>query len=205
MRPALLVGAMLLALLLAACGGDDDDGGGDDNAGSDSGNIWEADEIGDYPYPVQRFTNEAPSAEGRHFAQGEFPGYNTVQYGTDPPTSGRHIGELVQAGVYDQPLPNEVMVHQMEHGYPILWYNCSAEPALDESACNSLRSDLTAIVTAALSDEIRAVMTPDTTMTHRIALTSWQYMDTMPEVDEERIRTFIETFECHYDPEGGCT
>jgi hypothetical protein len=30
-------------------------------------------------------------------------------------------------------------------------------------------------------------------------------MDRMDEVDEERIRTFLETFECHYDPEGGCT
>ena len=97
------------------------------------------------------------------------------------------------------------MVHQMEHGYPILWYNCTAQPALDEAACTTLRGDLTAIVSAALGDEVRAVMTPDTTMTHRIALTAWQYMDTMDEVDEERIRTFLETFECHYDPEGGCT
>ena len=66
---------MLLLLLLVACGGDDDDEGADSG---DTGNMWEADEIGDYPYPVQRFPNEAPSAEGRHFMQGEFPGYNTV-------------------------------------------------------------------------------------------------------------------------------
>ncbi len=203
-RPVLLLLAACLSVvvLLAACGGDDDDDGG---GGAASENIWEADEIGEYPYPVQRFDNEAPSAEGRHFAQGEFPGYNTVQYGTDPPTSGRHIGELVEPGVYDEPVPNEVLVHQMEHGYAIAWYNCAASPALDEAGCSAVRDELGQVVNQALGDGLRAVMTPDTTMTHRIALTAWQYMDTMDEVDEERIRTFLERFECHYDPEGGCS
>src|SRR5687768_16353463 len=98
----LLAACLSVVVLLAACGGDDDD---DDGGGGASGNIWEADEIGGYPYPVQRLDNEAPSAEGRHFAQGELPGYKTVQYGTDPPTSGRHIGELVEPAVYDEPVP----------------------------------------------------------------------------------------------------
>jgi len=47
-------------------------------------------------------------------------------------------------------------------------------------------------------------MTPDTTMAYRIAITAWQFMDTMPNADEERVGAFIDTFECHYDPEGGC-
>jgi hypothetical protein len=199
-----MLAATLLLALFAACGGDDDESASNDDAPAND-DIWEAPILDDYPYPVQRFTNEAPSADGRHFAQGEFTGYNTVEYGTDPPTSGPHIGELVQMGVYDQPIPNEVMVHQMEHGYPILWYNCAADPALDEAACTQLQTDLAQIVNTAIGDGTRAVMTPDTTMEHRIALTAWQYMDTMDEVDEERIVTFLDKFECHYDPEGGCS
>jgi hypothetical protein len=195
----ILIPITMIALLLSACGGGDDD-----VERVESDNIWEAAEITGYPYPVQRFENEAPSEEGRHFSQGEFPGYNTVEYGTDPPTSGKHIGELAQPGVHDQPVPNEVMVHQMEHGYPIIWYNCDAEPAFDAEQCRDLRNALGEIAVAAGGDGIKLVMTPDTTMEHRIALTAWQYMDTMDEVDEERIRTFLETFECNYDPEGGC-
>ena len=191
-----VVVAVLGFLLLADIGGGDDDTRETD---------YEAAEIGDYPYPVQRFANEAPTAEGRHYAQGEWQGPNTTPYNTDPPTSGKHVGQLVREGVYDAPQPDEVMVHNMEHGYSIVWYNCAAPPALDEAGCTELRSELARIVNQAIAEGFKGIVTPDTTMEYRIALTAWQYMDTMDEVDEERIRTFLERFECHYDPEGGCT
>ncbi len=188
-----------LAVLIAGCGG----GGGDRAAGTSTPN-WSAEPVSDYPYPVQMLPNEAPDAEGRHYSQGEFEGYNTAKYGSDPPTSGKHIGQLAQAGVYDQAIPNEVAVHHMEHGYTIVWYNCGAEPPLDSGGCTDLRNQLTAIVQPAVAGGYHVVMTPDDTMTPRIALTAWQFMDTMNEVDQDRINTFLETFECHYDPEGTC-
>jgi hypothetical protein len=199
MKPATFAGAFVALVLLAACGGGDD--AASDTAGQTE---WTAEVVEDYPYPVQMFENEAPSAEGRHFAQGEFPGYNTVQYGTDPPTSGKHIGQLAQVGVYDEPVPNEVAVHQMEHGYTMVWYNCDAEEPLAAAECTDLRNELSSIVQPAVAEGYHVVMTPDATMEHRLAVTAWQFMDTMDEVDTERLRTFVETFECHYDPEGTC-
>ncbi len=47
-------------------------------------------------------------------------------------------------------------------------------------------------------------MTPYTLMDSRIALTAWGYLDTFEEFDEARVRAFIETFECNFDPEGFC-
>jgi hypothetical protein len=45
-------------------------------------------------------------------------------YNTDPPTSGPHAG-TVRAGFYDEALPDENLVHNLEHGYVIIGYNCS--------------------------------------------------------------------------------
>lgn len=196
--------ALLLAALtlLAACGGDDDGDNGVGRIASD--NIWEAPEVTGYAFPAERFTNEAPSAEGRHFSEGEFAGFGSVAYETDPPTSGRHVGQLAAPGVSDLAIPDEIAVHQMEHGYVVVWYNCNAASGLTGEACTELRNDLSAIVQPSAQANVNVVMSPDPTMEHRIALTAWQYMDTMEEVDRERIQAFFDAFECNYDPEGTC-
>lgn len=194
-RVLILVSALILVPLLAFVlirgGGDDDDE-----------TEWDAEAIGDYPYDVQMFANEAPTAEGRHYRE-EFPGYNTTEYNTNPPTSGKHIGELVQRGFQEQRVPDEVAVHQMEHGFTVVRYNCEAPPALDATGCNDLRSQVFGLVSEKAADR-HVIGFPDTEMPFRIAVTAWQFMDTVDAFDEERITTFIDTFECHYDPEGGC-
>jgi hypothetical protein len=184
----IVVGVLLLTL-------DNGNGGGDDE--------WFAKPVENYPYPVQMFEAEV-GAEGRHFAAGEFQGYGTAPYGTDPPTSGRHIGELAQASVYETIVPNEVAVHNMEHGFVIVWYNCNAEPAISSEECATLRNNLSSVVQPAIGSGKFVVQTPDSTMDQRIALTAWQFMDVLDEFDAERIQTFIDTFVCHYDPEGSC-
>ncbi len=190
---------LLLALAVAVLAAMACSSGG----GEEGDNRWEADPIGDYPYPVEMLTNEAPSAEGRHYGQGEFQGYNTTTYNTNPPTSGRHIGELVQRGFYDERIPDEVAVHHMEHGYSVVWFNCMAEPALDATQCGELRDELSNLVQQE-AGSFHVIGFPDPEIPQRIALTAWQFMDTMETFEEARVRTFIETFECHYDPEGGC-
>jgi hypothetical protein len=201
-RLLLSITALLLAAGAVACSSGDDPEPTPQGA---VGSEWEAQPVKDYPYPVEMFTNEAPRAEGRHFADGEFRGYNTHEYGTVPPTSGKHIGELAQAGYYDAiPIPNEIAVHNMEHGYVILWFNCNADPMLVPDDCAVLLNELTAITQSLTAEGRSFVMTPHHTMASRIALTAWQFMDRMDEIDEERILAFVETFECHYDPEGTC-
>ena len=54
------------------------------------------------------------------------------QYSTNPPTSGPHYATTLQAGFYDQnsqpvltqPFAIANLVHNLEHGYVIFWYNC---------------------------------------------------------------------------------
>lgn len=192
---------LLSVALFVACGGGGDDGGdGGDDGGGDP---WFASPVDDYPYSVQMFEAEV-GREGRHFRPGTFPGYGSVDYETNPPTSGRHIGELVQAGIYDTVVPNEVAVHNMEHGFVIVWYSCTAGTPLNDEQCATLRNELSAVVQPAVADGKFVVQSPNTAIDHRIALTAWQFLDAFDEFDAERVSTFIDTFWCHYDPEGSC-
>ena len=183
-----------------ACGG-----GNDDSVATPTGSKRDAAAVKGYPYPVEMFPNEASGATARHFAEGELEGYNAHDYDTQPPTSGKHLAELATPGVYDAPpVPNEVAVHNMEHGYVIVWYNCNAEPMLTPTDCTKLGNALAAVVQPLVSSNHNIVLTPHLTMEPRIALTAWQFMDVMDAVDNDRITKFIETFECHYDPEATC-
>jgi hypothetical protein len=144
------------------------------------------------------FEDEAPApgdtTNPRHVNVGE------ATYNTDPPTSGPHTSQLAPAGLNDLPAPDEVLVHNMEHGYVIAWYNCNAQPILSGEDCAQLRND----IAQAIAGNRHAVGMPDTTMEKRIALTAWQFMDAFDEFDAARVQTFIETFECHYDLENTC-
>ena len=82
--------------------------------------------------------------------------------------------------MYDTPIPDEKLVHNLEHGGVGVHYNCP-------DGCDDLVKQLSAIVSGV--NEI--VMSPFPGMDTRIALTAWTYVDQFDEFDEERVRTFI--------------
>lgn len=47
-------------------------------------------------------------------------------------------------------------------------------------------------------------MTAFSDMKHRIALTAWQTLDAFDDFDADRIRAFVASFECEFNPEGFC-
>ena len=54
-------------------------------------------------------------------------------YNSDPPTSGPHYAEEANEQFYDSnnyKFPAGYLVHNLEHGYVIFWYNCGL---LDEA------------------------------------------------------------------------
>lgn len=53
------------------------------------------------------------------------PDGTKVNYTTDPPTFGPHYPDWITKGFYDTPRAEGNLVHSMEHGYVILWYDCS--------------------------------------------------------------------------------
>ena len=154
-------------------------------------------DLTDYPYTVQQIEE---IEDRSHFPTGEtYDGYNS-----DPPTSGPHADTFAPSGVSDPPVAREVAVHNMEHAGVVVWYNCEAEPALDNDACAVLADQLSQVVLQEVADGNAVLMTSYSLMDTRIALTSWGYLDTFDEFDEVRVTAFISTFECNFDPENFC-
>ena len=69
--------------------------------------------VGDGP-EIETFPDEG----NLHVAQD-----TPITYNTDPPTSGTHYPGATEGGFYDSPIPAGNLVHTMEHGGIIIYYN----------------------------------------------------------------------------------
>ena len=110
-------------------------------------------------------------------------GEGHAPYNSVPATSGWHYGQPqapARWGVHDEPLDDEVLVHNLEHGGVGVYYNCP-------DGCDELVEQLAGIVRGA--DQV--IMTPRPDMDSRIALTAWTFIDKFEEFDEQRVREFI--------------
>jgi hypothetical protein len=92
---------------------------------------------------------EEPKIEGQqHVDAGQ-----TIDYKTSPPTSGNHWppGQEADPEFYTEPIPNESLVHNMEHGQIVIWYSPDSSQELrndlesfEESANDSDNPDVRA-------------------------------------------------------------
>ena len=115
-------------------------------------------------------------------------------YLTTPPTSGRHWNGWVQCGFYTSPVPDERIVHNMEHGNIILSYNLTDQAQIEELAETFDDIGLTnAWGVARPYDQI-----PEGT----IYLTTWGVIDGPLNVaDKDRIEQFFEAYSGKLGPE----
>lgn len=116
-------------------------------------------------------------------------------FSTDPPTSGTHYPTWWEAGFYDEdspeatsvPFPAGYLVHNLEHGYVIFWYNCTL---LSAEACASLKAELRDLIEKA--NHFKVIAFPWTTTDVPVVATSWGRLLKMEQFDrtlaEEMIR-----------------
>ena len=95
-------------------------------------------------------------------------------YNSNPPTSGPHYVEPAQAGFYDEALPDEQLVHNLEHGYVVIWYNCTG---LEATACESFKTQIRSVMdqagTVGLSSSTKLIAVPRLSLPGPIAATTW--------------------------------
>lgn len=129
--------------------------------------------------------NTNPPAGGPHWSGG-----CTDEPSTSPPFCGP-----AQWGIYRNAWEPETLVHNMEHGGVVVWYN---------SADQSARDELEAIVTDKLPDVALVVLAPYPDMEEEtVALTSWSRIDKFPVADltAERVNAFIDAHVRRFNPE----
>lgn len=107
-----------------------------------------------------------------------------IVYNSTPPTSGPHLGTLASWGIHNEPVPNELQVHNLEDGGVMVQYNCP-------EGCDDLVSQLTEVV-GSYDDHV--ILAPYPEMESRIALTAWGRIDTFDDFDRERIERFIDEY-----------
>jgi len=110
------------------------------------------------------------------------------QYNSDPPTSGLHYAEEAQAGFYDENIytyPAGYLVHNLEHGYVIFWYNCDL---LDKSACSELKLQIRSVM-----DELggaKMIAYPWNSIDVPLVMTSWGRLQRFEAFDAEQAKAF---------------
>ena len=114
-------------------------------------------------------------------------------YSTIPPTSGRHWPTWSNCGFFNHPLPDELLVHNLEHGNIVVSYNLA-----DDTEVEALRSAVAAIPLAAEFAIVRRYTAIPEGM---VAVTAWGVLDRMIGVDPTRIAGFFEDYPGNTGPE----
>jgi hypothetical protein len=98
-----------------------------------------------------------------------------VEYDSDPPSGGNHYATWSAFQVYDYPVPNGFLVHDLEHGAVILWYNCPSgcadEVAQARAFIDGLPED--PVCSGGNQPPRRVTMVPYPELTVRWAASSW--------------------------------
>jgi len=114
-------------------------------------------------------------------------------YNSEPPTSGPHMPGIAPWGAYDQVIPKEYLVHNLEDGGVVIYYQC---PKGCPDLIKKLEGVLLKYKKRAETDKkyIHLVLAPYPDMDNRIALTAWTRLDKFNDFDEARIDQFIEAY-----------
>jgi hypothetical protein len=118
-------------------------------------------------------------------------------YNSTPPTSGPHYDGMVEWGVSPQPQQYEYLLHNLEDGGVVIYYQCP-------EVCAETVTALEAIVQPYLSTQRKLVVVrndpswldPNGQPLHKdmgakIAVTAWGKLLKLDEVDATRIQAFI--------------
>lgn len=123
-------------------------------------------------------------AEVPHIPTDTDPG----QYNSDPPTSGPHYAQEAETGFFDTNIytyPAGYLVHNLEHGYVIFWYNCDL---LDESACSELKSNIRSVMNELGGTKMIAYPWPSIDVP--LVMTSWGRLQKFETFDAEKAKAF---------------
>lgn len=126
---------------------------------------------------------------------------NDFAYNSTPPTSGPHYGSLAPWGISSEPQEYEYLVHNLEDGGVVVYYQCP-------NGCPDTVTALEKIVQPYLNTNRHVVLTPNDPawldasgrarhkdMGALIAVAAWGKLLKLDTVDAEKIREFIDKYE----------
>ncbi len=128
---------------------------------------------------IDRVERHAEVTSG-HLAPGE-----RVDYGANTPTSGRHDPRWVTPGVYQTTQSPAMLVHSLEHGMVVIYYD---RPAADAMAT---LEDWSGLYGGPFSG---MVATPQPGLGEKLVLTAWRKFLTLERFDGPAAAAFIDAY-----------
>ena len=116
---------------------------------------------------------------GGHLQPGESP----PEYNSNPATSGRHNPSPTQCGIYTDEVPDQVLIHNMEHGTVVIHH----APDLDQAEIDSLHD-------YARSKSSHILVYPREGLSDPVVVTSWRRMLRMDSADVDTIDLYYDQF-----------
>lgn len=108
------------------------------------------------------------------------PGDQHEPYNSNPPTSGPHFPQPANAGFYEQILPDETVIHNLEHGYVWISYKDDTDKDLMEKL-KKLQKQYS----------WKTIVTFRPQNDSKIALVAWGRLQKLDNYDEKAIIRFI--------------
>ncbi len=132
----------------------------------------------------------AGSAEvgGRRPDEGQqhVPAGTGVRYGHYPPTSGPHWPRPAPWGIYEREVPEEIWVHNLEHGGIVILYRCDAPcPELVRQF-----QEVYATFPTSKYSHVKLLVTPYGKLKTRLATLAWTWIDELEAFDLDRVLRF---------------
>lgn len=124
---------------------------------------------------------DVPIESREHVPEG-----SPITYNSDPPAGGKHYATPLGPGFYTKPELDGYIVHSMEHGYVVIWYDCSS---LRKAACDELQKQIQNLISNTKIKKLIGM--PRNGMGHTIALTSWGKLAFLDNFDKTFITQFI--------------
>ena len=121
------------------------------------------------------------------------PETQRVDYSTTPPTSGDHWDFWARCGFYEDGMPDERIVHNLEHGNIVVSYNLPNPADVDQ-----LRDFMDGFD---LAPDWAVTRFYDKIPEGTVALSTWGVLDEMVGVDEDRIERFFDAYAGRLGPE----
>ena len=135
---------------------------------------------------------EAPPGERvREVGNPHIPvGTKGTGYSSNPPTSGEHYGSEAKWDVYTQPVPDELVIHNLEHGGIWISYKDPNDTELAAKLAQVARRYST-----------KVIVTPRPQNDTPIAVAAWGRLLKLQTFDEQKIVAFINAYRGKVGPE----
>lgn len=114
---------------------------------------------------------------------GHVPEGTSIQYNSNPPAGGQHYPVTAHAGFYDKAPAAGFLVHSLEHGAVILWYN---PKQLSKYQIEQLKNIFN-------QTSGKGIMAPRESIDIPVAVSSWGRVLKLKTIDEKQIKAFFET------------